>query len=505
MKKKKNERPQAGQNRHSIKNQAYLDGAGLSPRRGIVYSPTTNTRKEVNPYERDQIMRRVRWTFGNTGIGRRCTKGLAGIIGYLVPNPTTSDTEWNEQARKIIERRMRNRDLFDVAGKFTWNTCQLFMDQARFRDGDVLVVFTTNDYGQAQFAFYESHQIVNPENVRNGVSGWYDGVRTDANGRHVAYGVKDNITGKIALIGAKSAKLYYDPERAGQVRGVSVLTHALNNILDIVETRADIKHGFKIAALFGLYQEKAEEKVRGPFAGTQAQSVYVEEDTSAPSAKKQEPSPVIVEDVMAGGQIADLDPGSKIGTISDSRPGPQYESFTKSLIADIAWGVGISPAVLWDIAGLTGPAVRYTLNEIDRYTRAQNELRMGILQNMYNYILAVEMKAGRLPQCKDADWWNAVEWIGMASLTIDKSRDSSEARNNLRDGLMTLSSFTQQFMGCNWQEFLHQRLKEQIYMEEECKKHGISPERVFGAMVEPPKVGTELLLTPSGKNNCPEE
>lgn len=482
-----------------VKNQTYLDGAGQSQRRGIVYTPTTNTRREITPYERDQIMRRVRWTFGNTGIGRRCTKGLAGIIGYLTPNPTTKDTEWNALARKVFERRIKNRELFDVAGKFTWNTFQIFLDQARLRDGDVLVVFCKNEWGIAQFAFYEGHQIVNPDNVRNGDENWYDGVKTDVNGKHLAYGVKDNISGKVTVISARDAKLYYDPDRAGQVRGVSSLAHAVNNILDIVETRGDIKHGFKIAALFGIYREHVEGKTN-PFAGIANQFVYADDE----DGKKEETAPPIkIENVVAGGQIADLDPGEKIGTISDTRPGPQYESFTESLVADIAWGCGVSPAVLWDISGLTGPAVRYSLNEVDRYVKNNQDLKISVLQSIYVYLLAVEMKRGALPLCKDPDWWNSVEWIGMSSLTIDKSRDSVEARNNVKSGLMTLSSYCQLFNGRNWQEMVHQRVIEQEYVKEICEAHGENPYEVFPSLME----ATRDLNVPSSSRgrNCPEE
>lgn len=151
---------------------------------------------------------------------------------------------------------------------------------------------------------------------------------------------------------------------------------------------------------------------------------------------------------------------------------------------------------------MTGPAVRYSLNEVDRYVKNNQDLKISVLQSIYVYLLAVEMKRGALPLCKDPDWWNSVEWIGMSSLTIDKSRDSVEARNNVKSGLMTLSSYCQLFNGRNWQEMVHQRVIEQEYVKEICEAHGENPYEVFPSLMEATR---DLNVPSSSRGNATKE
>lgn len=461
-----------------LRNYSTYDGANESARRGLVYMPTLNTRKQLGQYDREALMKKARWCFGNVGIGRRCTEGLAGLVGNLIPNPSTGDAEWNRLAREALSRRVSSPLAFDLAGAYNWDTAQEMLDTCRFRDGDMLVVFSSNSQGQARFGFYEGHQVVTPDYKDAGAHGWHDGVKTDAHGLAIAYGVRNNVNGAVVEVSARDAVLYKKSASPGQLRGVSLLSLAVNNIIDIVETRADIKHAIKVATLFGLALTSQKEQVSGgfPLAGMSAKV----EEREAGDGHGADHDVVQLENVFSGGLVSRLRPGEDLKTLKDDRPSPAYNEFVKTIVQDISWGCGLPYSIIWDISGLTGPAVRYSLNEVDRWTRNNLALKQSLLKRMYVYILAKEMKAGLLPACKDAGWWDKVEWIPMASLTIDAGRDGSEDRARLREGLMTGAQFVAKYYGKDYEGTVRQVVAEAVLRRKVCDEMGVAYADVYG-------------------------
>lgn len=454
-------------------------GADYSPRRGYVDLPTTDTSKLVSGYARNELMRKALWCFGNTGIGRRCTSGVAGIIGCQIPRPNTGDDAWNAEAWRLFTRRMMSPKAFDVAGKWNWITMQVGMNTSRLRDGDILVVLSETSTGQARFAFYEGGQIKNPPEAEGR---WNDGVKTDRMGRHIAYGVTEYGTDDVKVLNARDCLLFADYERRGQVRGISALQHAVNNILDKVETQSDTKTAIKIASLFGIYEKEGVQKTSwGPALGGGFEGDEIGDACDVGEGEKPErTTKENVERVLGAGYVAKVPNGGDIGVLHDDRPGPNQKTFWDEVIRDISWGIGLSPAVLWDISALTGPAVRYSLNEVEGWCGMQRKLIRSILHVMYVYFVAKEMKVGNLGMPQDPEWWK-VEWTCPAKLSIDSGRDGQLKINQMRMGMTTMAAWTMESDGQDWRDVIRQRVREVEMMKEECTKAGIDPVEAFPA------------------------
>ncbi len=459
-------------------------GADFSTRRGYVDMPTTDTSKLASGYARNELMRKALWCFGNTGIGRRCTSGVAGIIGCQIPRPNTGDEAWNSAVMGLFARRMMSPKAFDVAGKWNWLTAQVGLNTARLRDGDILVVLSETSTGQARFAFYEGGQIKSPaEGEQRGDGRWSDGVKTDRLGRHVAYGVAEYGSADVRVLDARNCILFTDYERRGQVRGISALQHAVNNILDKVETQSDIKTAIKIASLFGIYEKEGVQKTAwGPALGGGFEADEAGDACDVGTDKVPGPgTKENVERVMGAGYVAKVPNGGDIGVLHDDRPGPNQKDFWNEIIRDISWGIGLSPAVLWDISALTGPAVRYSLNEVEGWCGYHRKLIRAVLHVMYVYFVAKEMKVGNLPMPKgDAEWWK-VEWTCPAKLSIDSGRDGQLKINQMRMGMTTLAAWTMESDGAAWQDVIRQRVREVDMMRSECEAAGIDPAVAFPA------------------------
>lgn len=455
-------------------------GAEYSTRRGQVEIPTLDTSRLTTGYVRRELMKKALWCFGNTGIGRRCTKGVSGLVGYQIPRPCTSDADFNAAVMDLFKRRMMSTKAFDVAGKWNWLTMQINANAARLRDGDFLIVLSETTTGQARFAFYEGGQIKSPPG-KTEKEGWNDGVKVDGMGRHVAYGIAEYGKNDVKVIPAQSCIFFADFERRGQTRGISVLQHAVNNILDTVEVRSDLKTALKVAALFGIYEKEGETKSWGSALGGGFEASGGADPCAVDGSGGSESKANIqqnVERVVGGPFIGKVSKGGEIGVVHDDRPGPNQKTFWDEIIRDISWGVGLPPSVLWDISTLTGPAVRYSLNESENWCKFERGMLRAVMYVMYVYFIAKEIKVGNLAMPQDAEWWR-VEWMGQARLSIDAGRDGQLRITQLKAGMTTISDWAAESSGAGWRETITQCAEERAWMVEESARLNLAPGDVF--------------------------
>ncbi len=109
-----------------------FDGANTSSRRGYIYFPTLETRREVDSYTQLELMRRARWLKRNSGFTKRCINGIANMVGALMPRALTGDRAWNAAAEKLWRARAGSADVFDLSGRFNVNSYQTLLTRRGF-------------------------------------------------------------------------------------------------------------------------------------------------------------------------------------------------------------------------------------------------------------------------------------------------------------------------------------------------------------------------------------
>ena len=231
---------------------ANYDGAGNGPRRGSVQWATLDPKKELTPRTRKELIKRARWGDVNVGLVKRCGQGVTNLVGYQVPQARSGDEEWNKRAEEAFSRRTDHPLAFDAAGKLDFKQWQLITGAARRRDGDAITVLTKGSNGGSRFIFYEGHQIDSGDKDESDT--FRDGVYLGKFDRHVAYQLVGGDK-KQTRVEARQAIYHNSLERPSQTRGASKLSHAISNIVDIVEIIADTKHAIKVAALWGVAME----------------------------------------------------------------------------------------------------------------------------------------------------------------------------------------------------------------------------------------------------------
>jgi capsid protein len=452
-------------------------GANYDAGRAVIWWPDLDTRRELDSFSREEIVRRVRWLYANEGFIRGLIRNAATLVGYQRPQAMSGDKDWNRMAEESFRDSCLTPGVFDHGGKFDFNRAQVMLKQLRYKDGDAFTVLTEAENGRARFAFYEAHQLGNPEKPPT-TQTWRDGVLLGPGNRHLAYHFRDP-DGKTAglTVAAKDVIVSGDFDAPGRVRPVPPLAHAVNHAQDITETWGYLKKAIKASSLFAAVREmqanatpRALTGLAGP-AGTAATNTDGEK--------------IEISKVWDGAQIPRLAPGESMKILTDSRPSPQVRQFVSDLIRDICVGFGgLHSEVVWEMARLTGPGVRFILDTADRWIKEQQDMDRVWARRVWVYYIAKEIKNGRLPMPEGGRWW-AVNFTSQRSLTIDRGKESKSRREEIAEGVGTWSGWDE-VDGMWWQDRVDQRVAEVEYAKQACAAAGLDYAEVFGGGAKSP-------------------
>lgn len=462
-----------------------FQAAGQDPARGYIYWPTTDTRRQITAWTRNEVARKIQFLYNHFGFIRRLVNGMATMLGYLTPQPTTSDEKWNELAFETFMSIAGSAMVWDMAGKFDFFGGQIQDNISIFRDADVLCVKTMSPGGRARMAYYEAHQFANPPGAG---TDWLDGVQI-YRGRHIAYGIKDgDDPNQITVIEAWKCIYMTRFENRGQVRPLSILSAAVLNMQDVIETRGYNKHAIKSQSRFGTVIETdavATAPTGTPGAPGSGANIAV-------PIRKADGTTVTMnmEAVYGGGTTPGLAPGQKMKVITDDRPSMNNQAFEEALLKDCCYTAGVSYERLCNLAGLTGPALRTLNSDEKRWVKLNHYDQSKRVHNQVIYTVALEMDAGRLRQpnlLPGENWTQSWQYIGLAASDIDGGRTAAATLTDLKSGQTTWLE-TWGAKGAYWKKPIKQAISEIIFAEAECIRQAaaaglpegrVTPERVF--------------------------
>jgi len=177
---------------------------------------------------------------------------------------------------------------------------------------------------------------------------------------------------------------------------MSILAGCVNNLIDITEIRTDIKTSVKRTAGIGIVQEQDAATITGQGTGGYGGPAVKAMET-LPDGTQQE---VTWEMVMGSSTSAKLPAGVKAKVLHDDRPGPNSREFERDLIRECTSYLDLPFEALFEMAGNTGPGIRYWMADIRRWVSIRHLYRARWCQTYYAIFMAKGNRRRSLAQAE---------------------------------------------------------------------------------------------------------
>ena len=476
-------RPGAGRPKKAdAKNAAFEAAENYQPGRTLVYMPTVEPRQEFTNGTRTSIMRKARWLYNNVGLAARAVDGVSRYVcgTGIVPQARSSDSAWNKQAEEMFEDACgREAFGFDRAGQVNFYEAQNFIVRHVAIDGDFFGQFVKSDSGRALMRF------IGAESVGNATTSlaqdeWQDGVRIDPFGKPTQYRLlsSDDKT-KFTDVSADDILHFRRPARLGYTRSPSWLSRAALHLHDMADIVSFTKQTFKLASQPAYILESPDAMQIGMGAALKKQD--------------QGTGSVTVDKLYGQSGVMQLPPGTKLQQFKNEHPGSNFQSFIDFLARDISWGIGLSPEMLWSVAGIGGANTRYVLADAQVFfSELQDWLINSFCRRFWKYWVWQEIQAGRLPLRDD---WFRCDFIPPARATVDFGRDTKALLEIVRTGAMSTRRFAEMH-GLDEEAEEDAAIAAAVRRKEKCEAAGLAVTDVF-----PPAPGSPAPMPSQGSQS----
>ena len=388
--------------------------ARFSPKRGYVYYPYVQSDRSIDTWTRGELVRKSAWAYDEIGwVGGLIDKS-AKMCAKITQKAKTTDEAWNMLADAAFERATGSAEYFDLSGKFNWKGLVKACFSGNFRLGDSGIILATAEDGSPRIKFVESYAIGDDREAQDD-DRWTDGLLLDKHGKAQAYRVLDAEGGHKDY---HRADFIFDCSylKPGQNRGYPKTYRMLNKIQDAEEIESFWSGGIKASSQIGF------QIVNSKTDGGAAQGMGSAVASAGKSFEGRTAEVVYTEDLNGSSKILEMN-DERIELLHDKRPAPDQVAHLDYQKRDCAAGFGLPIEACWNWGRAGSAIARTLLAEVQDFIDDE-QLRFidhcGV--RLRNWVIALEMEAGRLRPCKDPDW-SKHSWMYGARKTADFAKD----------------------------------------------------------------------------------
>lgn len=366
---------------------------------------------------------------------------------------------------------------------------QRLMAVSETRDGEYFIRLHYNDdpdlLNPLQLQFIDAGQIDgNAYTSTDGYQYNQDGIHRDNRGRETAYdiiitnskGVSQTVTvPRISSDGKRILMIHaFKSLFAGQTRGLSALSHCLQELQDITtfsqaHLHKAINQASHVAYVKPSKDAPASDAGFGDITGRYAQphDIFGSDPSLAPVGQTPLPLGDMIDckmlpeariSVPGSSMIFGLKGGEDLGYLKDTTPHENYDAFVDSFMSYLGASTGMPIEVLLMRFNENYSASRATLIlawRIAEIERMQKEA--DALNPIYHMWLAGEIAANRIlapgwldPILRQA--WLSTNWIGAPMPQIDPAKQAKANKDYLEMGATTLNRVARELNGSNYRD-----------------------------------------------------
>jgi lambda family phage portal protein len=386
----------------------------------------------------------------------------------------------------------------DASGRLNWGGLLALGFRHRIWDGEAIAHL---DWIDRSYAYSTAVQVIHPDRLSNpngGADTTYlrSGVALDRRGAPQGYWFRASHPGEAALNdirdyrwefvarrtdwGRPQVVHAFEPEAAGQFRGVSPLAPILKKIrmigrYDEAELQAAILNAVLAAFVTSPFDHEQLAEAMGAGEVSNYQQCRLDFHKEAPIS-------------LPGVKVNFLSPGEDVKLTNPNHPNSVFEAYERAVLRNIATAIGVSYEQLsMDWSQVNYSSARAALIEIWRgFTARKDNFAFQYAQPIYAAVLEEAIDKGdiRLPkgapnfyQGKTA--YCQADWIGPGRGWVDPYKEAQAAEKRLQIGVSTDEREAAE-QGMDWKENLIQQARE----TRERERLGLPP-RVFGSGAAP--------------------
>ena len=204
--------------------------------RSPVYISSKSEDYELQQQDRQALISQSRQICRDFSLASWAVRQYIQFVSYYQFNANTDDDEFNAALEKQLKRWARKENC-SVNRRFDFYEMLRLIETCRLVDGDVGILRVNDSETGGRLQIIESDRIRNSEEPHQPDENWVLGCRVNDSGRIIAYDVCNRKQyGGFAhsrFVSAKNMSLLGYYTRADQIRGISPLSGAIRNFMQI--------------------------------------------------------------------------------------------------------------------------------------------------------------------------------------------------------------------------------------------------------------------------------
>lgn len=415
------------------------DTANTSATRSSFVSFPTNSRKELTPQTRREIVKKSRAAEANipclTRIVRKFARHAVGSgINFRV---LTDEQEFNDECQRDVEEWWNNPNVYSIDGSVDGWEAKRLAAETILIDGEYNAMFANTKNGWPMLQPLDVFEIETPRQIGGKLiasNEWDDGVRINTFERPIAFAVRTL-------------------PRTGQPEQTHIEVDAIN-MLHIGRRRRARGHRFMPWTYSGLNKGIDALDLGSLITGTaklhSALAVQVKRDArkgkkgalGAISPPSTAPDDTAALEKVFGSMVNYVGENGDIDLKWSEYPNPDLIAFYKLLMIELAIGFDVSPAVMFAFGDPGGTEYRGQMED------AQSSFDMLYDQIVWSFVrreviwkIAKGIKAGRIRTPKDQFWFAKLVFRGPRKLTVDLKGMANSFKTLVRNAGMSIPRF----------------------------------------------------------------
>lgn len=456
---------------------AAYDSANDSPNRRSFVAFPTNSRRELTPYTRREIVKKHRALEANcpflTRIQDKCARQAVGTGIHF--RFETEDMVFNDDARRDVENWWSNPDLYSVDSSTDGWTAKFLAAKTIIADGEYNAAMVRGEFGPT-IQPLDVFEIENPT-LRAGETpaDWDDGVLVDPYERPVDFAVRTLPRGvayaerDYRFIPRQDMFHLFKRRRARGHRGMPWGYSGMNQGIDALDLNSLISGTAKLHSALAVGVKGTARKGKKGALGKIGNDATTDPTNTQPLEK------------VYGSMINYLGEQGEIQLLSSTHPQPNQLEFMKLLFHQMCIGYDVPFTVMWSMSEGGGTSVRYDAEDAQSaFDQLGDLITWQFVRREIIWRVSSSIKAGRIAQPKDPRWFEKILFRGPRKITVDIGRQAQAFNTLTRNaGMSTPRWFEEQGLDADQEMRSHIRFLGRV--RRMCDEEGVP----FEMVVEP--------------------